>query len=264
MYQSDHTFIYVKNPDGLKKLNELISIAHTKHFYNIPRLPRQIVDANRQNLILAPSPIEGEVMRVALATTDFELKKAIAKYDYIFVAPLDSFLPYIKSNEMSEEMVKDATLRIIKFAIEQNKKVIAVSNAYYLNTWDKKYQEVYLYAKALNGRRHRFYRYKALPNQHIRSTQEMLDAFRFLNDEKLIYEIVVTNSHYFSDQIQNDIFPIKDRLYAPKMQDVNTKLTSVVYETAQKIYGPNLPSQVTERLERELNSIITHEFTVVY
>lgn len=264
MYQSDFAYVYPKNANGLKKLNEIISMSHTKYFYNNPKIPWDFLDHNRENLIIASNPVEGEVIRMALTGNANELKIAIAKYDYIFIAPVDNFLPLINSGELTEKNVQDAILRIVKFALEQNKKIIAVSDAYYINPWDKKFQNVYLYAKAINGRQHRYYRYKILPNQHIRITQEMHEAFNFLDNEKLIKEIIIQNSHEFTNNISSDIFPIKDRLYAPKMDNVDHLLTEHVYKTAHNKYGDTLPIEIKNRIERELNSIITHQFSVVY
>lgn len=264
MYQSDFAYVYPKNAEGLKKLNEIISLSHTKYFYNNPKIPWDFLDHNRENLIIAPNPVEGEVIHIALTGNTNELKLAIAKYDYIFIAPVDNFLPLINSGELTEKNVEESIMKIVKFSLEQNKKIIAVSDAYYINPLDKKYQNVYLYAKAINGRQHRYYRYKVLPNQHIRLTDEMKQAFQFLDNEKLINEIVILNSHEFINNISSDIFPIKDRLYAPKMDNVDELLTEHVYKTAHNKYGDKLPIEIEARIKRELDSIITHEFSVVY
>ncbi len=263
-YQSNYTFIYPKNSEGLSKLNELVSISHTTNYFTQPKIFYETLDFNRSNLLVCPSPIEGEVTYAALNGTNAELKKVISKYDYIFVASPNNFLPYISNGDLTKEQVEAILKKIITYSIEQGKKVIAVSDSYYLNQWDKKYQEVYLYCKGLNGRRHRYYRYKCLPDQHLRTTHEMVDEFRFLNDEEMLKNIVISNSREFADQISGDIRPIKDGLFAPKMDNVDENMKEVVYRTAKEKYGENLPKEVTERLEKELNSIIGHGFSVVY
>ncbi len=263
-YQSNYSYVYPKNPEGLKKINELVSISHTSTLFGSPKINYETLDFNRENLIIAPSPVEGEVIYSALNGTLSELKRCISKYDYIFVAPPSNFLPYINGGDLTQEDIISILRKIISLSIEQGKKVIAVSDSYYLNPWDKKYQEVYLYCKGLNGRRHRWYRQKCLPDQHFRTTNEMFDEFRFLNDEELIKNIVINNSRDFADQISGDIRPIKDGLFAPKMDNVDENMRAVVYKTAKERYGENLPEQVSARLERELDSIIGHGFSVVY
>lgn len=263
-YQSDFTYIYPKNYEGLKKLNELVSISHTSNFFGEPKISSEILEMNRKDLIIAPSPIEGEVWRVATCGTNAELKKVISKYDYIFIASPENFYPYIKTNSLTLETIQKLLKKIITYSYEQNKKVIAVSDAYYTNDWDKKFQEVYLYVKGLNGKRHRYYRYKSLPNQFIRNTIELKEEFAFLNNQEIIDAIVVKNSHLFNQEISNDIKPVKDGLFAPKMDNVDELLTAKVYETAKEIYGDTLPNEVQERLTKELNSIISNKFTVVY
>lgn len=133
LYQGDYVYVYAKNPEGLKKLNELVSLAHTDHLYNIPKIPRHLLEANRENLLIVNHPLEGEVIRVALTGTAAELKRAIARYDYVFITPVSKFLPFIKSEELTESDVIRSMQKIVNFALEQNKKIIAVSDAYYLN-----------------------------------------------------------------------------------------------------------------------------------
>ncbi|MGL4951662.1 MAG: PolC-type DNA polymerase III, partial [Mycoplasma sp.] len=263
-YQNDFSFIYAKNQDGLKTINELVSKSYTKTYFGGPMVEEIELEMKRKNLIYAPNPVEGELFRLSMYGTTQQLKMAILKYDYIFISPPNNFLHLIKSNNITEEDIIDAIKKIVKFSLEMNKKIIAVSNSYYINEWDKKYQNVYLYAKGLNNRPHRYYRYKELPNQHIRTTKQMIDELSFLEDTHLINEIVITNSHAFANEISSDVRPIKDGLFAPKMDNVNEKLQQEVYKNAKNRYGENIPSFVDERIKFELNSIITHNFSVVY
>ncbi|MGL4950610.1 MAG: PolC-type DNA polymerase III, partial [Mycoplasma sp.] len=264
MYQNDFSFIYARNQNGIKKLNELISYSYTKTYASMPMIEEIQFEANRKDLIIAPNPVEGELFRLALYGTTDQLKNAITKYDYIFIAPIANFSHLIHAKLLTEAEVIEITKKIIKLSTELNKKIIAISNSYYINQWDKKFQEVYLYAKALNNRSHRYYRYKKMPDQHVRTTEEMISELSFLEDEKFIYDIVVTNSNLFADEIDNNIRPIKDGLFAPKMDNVDEMMKTEIYKNALNRYGENLPSFVSERLEFELDAIIKHNFSVVY
>ncbi|MGL4948709.1 MAG: PolC-type DNA polymerase III [Mycoplasma sp.] len=263
-FQNDFNFIYARNSEGLKTINKLVSAAHTETFFGVPKVDEIFMESNRENLIIAPHPVEGEIFRLALYGTTEQLKSAILKYDYIFVCPCSNYLHLTHNNDISESDLIDAIKKMIKYSLSCHKKIVAVSNAYYINPWDKKYQNVYLHAKAINNRSHRYYRYKMLPDQHIRTTSEMIKEFRFLQDDNLIKEIVVTNSIDFAKEISDDIRPIKDGLFAPKMDNVDTLLKDEVYKNAKLRYGDNIPTFVTDRIEFELNSIITHNFAVVY
>ena len=263
-YNSDFIVVYNKTNNSLKITNELVSISHTDSFFKKPTISRSTIDQKRSSLIIAPNPIEGEVFRCAMNLSDNDLKKAISFYDYIFVMPPCDLLHLYVNNELTLADLEMLTKKIINFANLQNKKVIAVSNSFYTKPWDKKFQYVYLYAKAIGGQHHRYYRTKELPNTFIKTTDEMKQAFAFLNDESLIDDIVVNNCNFFDNEISNDVKPIKDRLYTPKMDDVDNLLKSKVMETAHSMYGNDLPDIIVKRLDKELNSIINNEFSVIY
>ena len=47
-----HATIYVKNQTGLKNIFKLVSLSNTKYFEGVPRIPRTVLDAHREGLIL--------------------------------------------------------------------------------------------------------------------------------------------------------------------------------------------------------------------
>ena len=100
------------------------------------------------------------------------------------------------------------------------------------------------------------------PDVHFRTTNEMLDEFAFLGEEKA-FEVVVTNTHWVNDQLEV-IIPIKDDLYTPKIEGAEDEITKLSYDKAHEWYGEELPEIVEKRIDKELKSIIGNGFSVIY
>jgi DNA polymerase-3 subunit alpha (Gram-positive type) len=189
-------------------------------------------------------------------------------YDYIFIAPVTNVLHLINRDEITELNVKKVISKIIETANNVNKKVIAVSDAYYLDPNEKIAHDVYIHTKQGGGSSHRLYRYgdnnDVMPNMHLRTTKEMLDEFSFLKDEQKIKEIVIDNSQLFLSHINADIKPVKTGSYRPKLGDVATKLKNLVYDRAHELYGKQIPKIIEDRIEHELKMIIDNDYAIIY
>jgi DNA polymerase-3 subunit alpha (Gram-positive type) len=193
---------------------------------------------------------------------------AMMFYDYIFVAPATNLSHVINREEITEANVKKTISKIIEVANNINKKVIVVSDAYYLDPNEKIAHDVYIHTKQGGGGSHRLYRYgdnnSVMPDMHLRTTKEMLNEFSFLKDEMRIKEIVIDNSQLFLAQIENDIKPVKTGSYRPKLGDVSTKLKNLVYERANELYGKQIPKIISDRIEHELKMIIDNDYAIIY
>ena len=260
--------IYCKNQASIKKMYELVSIASTDNFYNMPRLFKDNIEKNREYFLIANSPVESDVFDVAFNSTTKELEKVINFYDYIFVSSPQNLLHEIHRENFSLKDAEAIILKIINVSKKLGKKVIAVSDGYYLDIWDQIAHRVYVNSKLLGGKSHRLHRYdqsnEILPDYHVRTTEEMLKEFDFLNDKKLIEEIVIDNGYDFIKQIDNEIKPLQDKLNAPKISDAEEKLKEYVKNKSHEMYGENLPEIVSKRIDKELNSIINNKFSVIY
>ena len=109
--------------------------------------------------------------------------------------------------------------------------VVATGNVHYLNPNDKIYRKILVSSQ---GGANPLNRHK-LPDVHFRTTDEMLDAFSFLGKEKA-KEIVVTNTNKIADMI-DEIKPIKDELYTPKIEGAEDEMRNMSYKMAKQIYG---------------------------
>ncbi|KAF0850244.1 MAG: PolC-type DNA polymerase III [Spiroplasma poulsonii] len=262
-----HMTILTKNQLGLLDLFKLITAAHTTYFYSSPKLLRSVINEHRANLLIGSSCVNGDVFEVARNKDLSELTEVISFYDYIEIQPPSVYKHLVQMGDLSEERLLTVIKDIIYTAKKLNKPVVATGDVHYLNPEDKIFREVYINAKGIGGRPHPLYDYKQrvtdYPDQFLRTTPEMLNEFKFLNDDELIQEIVVTNPSLIANQIEK-VEIIKDKLYTPKIDGSDELLEALCYQNAYKIYGNPLPEIVAKRLERELSAIIKHGFAVIY
>lgn len=277
-----HVTILVKNMTGLKELFELITLSHTTYLsYNRkstanivaePRIIRSEIEKRRRNgnLLIGSACVNGEVMDMARTGSEEDLERVMAFYDYIEIQPLANYEFLIAQNSiLDEDRLKEVVKSVVDKAKEMGKTLVATSDCHYVNQSDKMIRDIYINSQAIGGIRHPLYMYNKekrkkfkSPEQHLRTTDEMLKEFTWLG-EKLAYEMVVTNTRAIADQI-SIIRPVKDALYPPDIEGSDRKLSEICYENAHKKYGPILPEIVEKRLEKELASIIGHGFYVVY
>lgn len=264
----DFALALAKNQEGIKDIYKLVSIAHTKTLFRNPIIFKETLNENRKNLILISSPYEGDVWDNGLNGTNEELDKSISFYDYIAVAPVSNYKHEIEKLNISSVNVKKTIKKIIDHAKKLNKKIVAISDAFYTDPWHKSAHDVYVHSKMLGGRMHRLYKpgitIDMLPDLYFRTTKEMLDEFAFLSDDNLINEIVINTPKEINNQIDENIRPIKSGLYTPKIGDVEEKLTSLVYKNAHKLYGENINKLISDRIKKELDAIISNGYAVIY
>ncbi|MGM9913373.1 PolC-type DNA polymerase III [Floccifex sp.] len=272
-----HVTVYAKNKDGLKELFELITLSHTEYLAysstsSEPRIPREEIEKKRKNgnLLIGSACQNGEIFELAHTRSEKDLKQAMAFYDYIEIQPLACYKNLLDRKSInSVSDLKQILTFIIDAAKQLGKMVIASSDAHYVHPYQKRVRDIYINAKAIGNSRHPLYIYNdvrrratSAPDQHLLTTNEMLDAFDWL-DSDLAYEIVVRNPNKLKEQIE-PVYPIKDKLYPPDIEGSDQKLRDICYETAHKVYGEQLPEIVDARLKRELDSIIGHGYYVVY
>ncbi|MEC2076943.1 PolC-type DNA polymerase III [Metabacillus fastidiosus] len=254
-----HAILIAQNDIGLKNLFKLVSLSHLNYFYRVPRIPRSQLKKFREGILIGSACDKGEVFEGMMQKSPEEVEEIAAFYDYFEVQPLDVYkhlieLDYIKNVDALKEIINN----IVKLGEKLEKPVVATGNVHYLNPED------YIYRKILvrsQGGANPLNRYE-LPKVHFRTTDEMLDCFSFLGEEKA-KEIVVTNTNMIADMI-GEVKPIKDDLYTPKIEGAEEEIREMSYNRARSIYGEQLPEIVEARLEKELKSIIGHGFAVIY
>lgn len=283
--RKSHVVVMAKNQKGIKDLYQLITISNTQtlavfgkangksgeEFLSEPRIFRKEIIKHRDNLLIGSACYNGEVFEHAANGNQDQLAKAISFYDYIELQPLQNYLPLLNMHSVPDQArLKDILWRIIKEAQKQNKLIVATGDVHYLTKQDKKFRDIYIATQGVGGVRHPLYIYNTQvrmnsknPDQHFLTTKEMLDAFSWLNDPKLAYQLVVENPNKIYDLVEY-AQPVPDGTFPPVIEGSSEKLTNVCYETARQVYGENLPEIVTARLEKELHSIISNGYGVVY
>ena len=260
-----HTTVLVKNNVGLKNLFKIISYANTKYFYKGARLPKSELSALREGLIIGSGCYNGEVFGAAKSKGDDDVRNIMEYYDFIEVNPPSILEHLVEMGDFSNTFeLKETIKKIIRLAKEIGKLVCATGDVHTLDPNDNIYREILVAQKQPGGGLHPLYKsdIRTIPNAFLRTTEEMLNDFDFI-DSETAYEIVVTNTNKIADEIEN-VEIIKPGLCAPKMENSAEEMKKIVYDTAHSIYGETLPEIIETRLDTELNGIIGGEYDVIY
>ena len=264
-----HATIYVKNQVGLKNIFKLVSLSNTQYFEGVPRIPRTVLDAHREGLILGSACTEGEVFD-AVVSQGVDAAVEVAKYyDFIEVMPPAIYAPLI-----AKEQVKDMEelQTIIKSLIEVGeclgKPVLATGNVHYIEPEDEIYREIIVRSLGQGAMINRTIGHGEaaqpvpLPKAHFRTTNEMLDEFAFLGED-LARKIVIENTNALAE-IFEPVEVVKGDLYTPFIDQAEETVAELTYKKAFEIYGNPLPDIVDLRIEKELTSILGNGFAVIY
>ncbi|MGZ4135055.1 MAG: exonuclease domain-containing protein, partial [Tumebacillaceae bacterium] len=244
-----HATILVQNKVGLKNLYRLVSESHLKYFHRVPRVPRSLIAKYREGLLIGTACQQGEVFDGILrGKTKDELKDIAAFYDYLEIQPPLHYKPLLRNESIASlESVKDYHRMIIEVGHELDKPVVATGDVHYVNPEDAIYRDVFLQSQNDPNAGDQ-------PPLYLMSTDEMLEHFAYLGPQ-LAEEVVVTNTNKIADLIE-DVSPVPDQLYTPKIEGAEDEMREMCYDKARRMYGNELPEIVEKRLEKELNSII--------
>ncbi len=252
-----HIIIFAQNLVGLKNLYKLISVSNLEYFHRRPLIPRDVLDAHREGLILGSACEAGELFRAMLAgASDEELEKIASYYDYLEVQPIGNNEYLVRNGTVPDrEELCNLNRRIINLADKMGKLVVATGDVHFLRKRDEVFRRI---LQAGQG-------YDDADMQaplYFRTTQEMLDEFSYLSPEKA-YEIVVTNTNKVADMIEN-IRPVPKGNFPPKIEGSAEDIERIARETAESLYGNPLPQEVEDRLQRELKSVIGNGYADLY
>lgn len=254
-----HGIILVKNEIGRVNLYRLVSESHLTYFNRRPRMPKSLINKYREGLIIGSACEAGELYRaIVREKSPAEIDKIVGFYDYLEIQPIGNDLFMIedpKSPVQSEEDLMEINRKIVNLGEQYNKPVVATCDTHFLNPEDSVYRTILMKSKG-------FADADQQPPLFFRTTEEMLAEFEYLGAEKA-YEVVVTNTNMIADMIEK-ISPVYPDKCPPEIENSDGELTRICYDKAHEIYGPDLPEIVVERLERELNSIISNGFAVMY
>ncbi len=267
-----HINILAKNQVGFKNMYKILSDALTKHFYGSARALKSVIDKFREGILVGSSCVNGNVFELALNRSEEELLEEMKYYDYIEVQPPTAYRQLFKDMPDGEARVLDVINKIIRCAKLLNKIVVATSDCHYLRPNLKKYRDILIASPQVGGGTHPLERYEETPDMHLRTTEEMLSEFSFL-DKDLALEIVVTNTNLIADMVEK--FPaFKKEMFVPrddefkdtflKVPSITEEVKRIVNENKRRLYGDNPHPIVEKRITRELDSIISNGYSSVY
>ena len=256
--RSYHIIILVKNLKGLKNLYKLVSRSYLDFFRKQPRIPKTLLSEYREGLILGSACSSGELYEAILQNRpDNELYRIADFYDYLEVQPDCNNGYLIEENQATVEQLHDNVRKIIAIANKQKKLVVATGDVHFMDPEDEIYRQIMMSGKGFSD---------AMRDTRIffRTTKEMLSEFAYLGEEEA-YRIVVENPKKVIADFDN-IKPIPDGTYTPKIDGAEEELQTLCEQTAMEMYGyeGKLPEIVKARMDRELSSIISNGFAVLY
>ena len=264
-----HATIYVKNQVGLKNIFKLVSLSNTQYFEGVPRIPRTVLDAHREGLILGSACTEGEVFD-AVVSQGVDAAVEVAKYyDFIEVMPPAIYAPLIAKEQVKDmEELHTIIKSLIEVGDRLDKPVLATGNVHYLEPEDEIYREIIVRSLGQGAMINRTIGHgeaaqpAPLPKAHFRTTNEMLDEFAFLGED-LARKIVIENTNALAE-IFEPVEVVKGDLYTPFIDKAEETVAELTYKKAFEIYGNPLPDIVDLRIEKELTSILGNGFAVIY
>ena len=254
-----HAIILAKNDIGRVNLYRLVSLSHLKYYHNRPRIPKSELQKYREGLILGSACEAGELYRALLnGRPAQEIARLVEFYDYLEIQPVGNnafMLRDSKSPVNSIEDIQDLNRQIVQLGEDFHKLVVATCDVHFLNPEDEIYRRIIMAGKGFSDADEQAPLY-------LRTTEEMLAEFEYLGSEKA-EEIVITNTNKIADMCEK-ISPVRPDKCPPVIENSDQMLRDICYNKAHEMYGPDLPEIVSERLERELNSIIGNGYAVMY
>ncbi len=258
---SFHIIILAKNQTGRINLYKLVSESHLTYFYKRPLIPKSLIMQYREGLILGSACEAGELFGALLdGQSEEQIARIVDFYDYLEIQPIGNNRFMIASerhrNINSEEDLIALNKRVVKLGEQFRKPVVATCDAHFLDPEDEVYRRIIMTGKG----------FKDADDQaplYLRTTEEMLDEFSYYLGSEKAEEIVITNTNRIADMCDR-IAPVRPDKCPPVIENSDQQLTDICYRKAHEMYGDELPDIVEARLKRELNSIISNGFAVMY
>ena len=256
--QAKHIILLVKDKVGLKNLYKLISASYLEHFHRYPIIPKSLLMRHREGLLIGSACEAGEVFRAMVRrTSDAELKRLAAFYDYLEIQPVcnNRFL-IDEGTAKDEDELREYNKHIARIAKEMGKMLVATGDVHFLDPEDEIFRHILLASRKFEDAD------RPLPI-YFKTTDEMLAEFSYLG-EQACYDAVVRNPNAIADMCENIELLPKNHLFPPKIENSAQLLKDLCYEKMHALYGAQPPEIVQSRVDTELKTILEHEYDVIY
>ena len=255
-----HVIILARNDVGRVNLYTLISQSHLVYFGRRPRIPKSVLNQYREGLLVGSACEAGELYQALLnGKPEQTIAKIVDFYDYLEIQPLGNNAFMIASDKVSSvqslDDIRDMNRKVVRLGEQFHKPVVATCDVHFMDPEDEVYRRIIMAGKGFSDADEQAPLY-------LRTTGEMLEEFSYLGSEKA-HEVVIENTNKIADMIEK-ISPVRPDKCPPVIENSDQELRDICYTKAHAMYGDPLPEVVKERLERELNSIISNGFAVMY
>lgn len=255
-----HAIIQATSEEGRVNLYRLVSKSHLDYYNRRPRIPKSVYLKYSEGLMIGSACEAGELFQAILRDEpESEIARLVDFYDYLEIQPIGNNMFMLRDEKQeditSEEDLRNLNRRIVKLGEQFQKPVVATCDVHFIDPEDEIYRRIIMTGKGFSDADDQAPLY-------LRTTEEMLKEFEYLGPEKA-EEVVITNPRKIADQCDR-VCPIRDGKFPPIIENSDGMLRDICYNRAHEIYGENLPDIVSARLERELNSIISNGYAVMY
>jgi len=259
---NNHLILLAKNQLGLRNLCKLVSLSHLEHFSQFPVMPKSIVNANREGLIIGSACEAGEFFKAIVAgKDDEELLRIASWYDYLEIQPLSNNAYMLRPDKDGKKIAKDMdelrrfNRKVIEIADRLGKPVCATGDVHFMDKEDEIYRHILLAAKEFPDA-------DSDNPLYFRTTDEMLEEFSYLGEETA-RRVVIHDPQAIANRCER-LDPLPKGLFTPKLEDSEGELKRLVWGKAHELYGENPPDIVVDRLNTELGDIIGCHYDVIY
>ena len=255
-----HAIILAKNDTGRVNLYHLVSDSHLIYYHRRPRIPKSLYLKYQEGLMIGSACEAGELYQAVLnGRPEPEIARLVNFYDYLEIQPIGNNAFMLRDEDrtdiQTEDDLREVNRKIVKLGEMFNKPVVATCDVHFLDPSDEVYRRIIMAGKGFDDA-------DLQPPLFLHTTEEMLEEFSYLGSEKA-EEVVITNPNRIADMVEK-ISPIHKGKCPPVIENSDEMLREICYSKAHEIYGEKLPKVVEERLERELNSIISNGYAVMY
>lgn len=258
-----HIIIIAKNTQGLKNLYKLITDSNLKFFKRRPRIPRHRLMQFREGLIIGSACEAGELYRALVdQKSDEDVLRIASFYDYLEIQPNGNNAFMLRSQDERYERFKtvedleNVDRQIIHIADKLGKMVVATCDVHFIDPGNAVFREILMTSMGFSDASQQAPLY-------FRTTDEMLAEFAYLGEETA-KEVVITNPNKIADLCESGMTPFPRGTFPPSLEGADEDLTRICWERTKKDYGDPVPENVANRLEKELKSIISNGFGVLY
>ena len=259
---ANHLILLAKNQTGLRNLYKLVSLSHLEHFNRFPIMPKSIINENREGLIVGSACEAGELFRAVVdGKDDRELERIASWYDYLEIQPLSNNAYMLRPDKegrriaQSLEDLRNFNRKIVELGHKLGKPVCATGDVHFTDPEEEIYRHILLAAKEFDDA-------DSENPLYFRTTDEMLKEFAYLGAETA-HEVVIESPALVASWCDN-VRPLPDGLFTPKLENSEGELKDLVWGKAHALYGENPPQIVVDRINAELGDIIKCKYDVIY